>query len=245
MFLRNHLRKKNGKTHRYWSVVESRRLANGQSAQRHVLYLGEINDSQEAAWRKSIEVFDEDNRQTNQAALFPDDRPIPADEVNGLSLVMSDIRLLRPRSFGDCWLGCHLWRELGLDRFWQQQLGDERGTVPWEKVLQLLSVNRLCQPGSEFAVHRQWFLASAMDELLECDFAVAEKDRLYRCLDRVLAHKDALCQHLVVQWKTLFDASFDILLYDLTSTYFEGGCQQIPKARHGYSRDGRSDCRQG
>ena len=244
MFLRSHLRKKNGKAHRYWSIVESRRLTNGQSAQRQVLYLGEINDSQEAAWRKSITVFDEDKGQTNQAALFPDDRPIPADEVNALSLVMSDIRLLRPRSFGDCWLGCHLWRELGLDLFWQQQLGDERGNVPWEKVLQLLAVNRLCQPLSEFAVHRQWFLASAMDELLECDFAVAEKDRLYRCLDRVLAHKDALCQHLTAQWKTLFDARFDILLYDLTSTYFEGGCEQIPKARHGYSRDGRSDCRQ-
>jgi transposase len=244
MFLRSHVRKKNGKLHCYWSVVESRRLANGRSAQRQVLYLGEINNSQEMAWRRSITVFDEDKGQSNQAALFPDDRPIPADEVNGLTLVMSDIRLLRPRRFGDCWLGCHLWRELNLERFWQGQLGDERGNVPWEKVLQLLAVNRLCQPLSEFAVHRQWFLASAMDELLECDFAVAEKDRLYRCLDRVLAHKDALCRHLTAQWKTLFDARFDILLYDLTSTYFEGGCERIPKARHGYSRDGRGDCRQ-
>jgi len=244
MFLRSHQRQKNGKLHRYWSVVESRRLANGQSAQRQVLYLGEINDSQEAAWRKSIEVFDEDKDQSGQAALFPDDRPIPANEVNALSLVMSELRLLRPRSFGDCWLGCHLWRELGLDRFWQQQLADQRGGVPWEKVLQLLAVNRLCRPGSEFAVHRRWFVDSAMDELLECDFAIAEKDRLYRCLDRILDHKEALCQHLVERWKTLFDARFDILLYDLTSTYFEGSCQQIPKARHGYSRDGRSDCRQ-
>ena len=111
MFLRNHSRKKNGKEHRYWSVVESRRMANGQSAQRELLYLGEINDSQEAAWRKSIEVFDEDKGKPGQACLFPSDRPIPADEVNALSLVMSDIRLLRPRSFGDCWLGCHLWHE--------------------------------------------------------------------------------------------------------------------------------------
>jgi transposase len=244
MFLRCHRRRKNGKLHRYWSVVESRRLSSGQSAQRQLLYLGEINDSQSAAWRKSIEVFDEQKDQASQAALFPDDRPIPADEVNALSLVMSEMRLLRPRSFGDCWLGCHLWRELRLDRFWQEQLADEAGAVPWEKVLQLLAVNRLCQPGSEFAVHRHWFLASAMDELLECDFAVADKDRLYRCLDRVLAHKDALCRHLTEQWKTLFDARLDILLYDLTSTYFEGGCAQIPKARHGYSRDGRPDCRQ-
>ena len=244
MFLRCHRRKKNGKEHRYWSVVESRRLLDGQSAQRQVLYLGEINDSQEAAWRKSIEVFDEDQEESSEACLFPADRPIPADEVNALSLVMSELRLLRPRSFGDCWLGCLLWRKLGLDRFWQQQLGAERGAVPWEKVLQLLAVNRLCEPGSEFAVHRHWFVNSAMDELLDCDFAVAEKDRLYRCLDRVLSHKDALCQHLVNQWKTLFDASFDILLYDLTSTYFEGGCEQIPKAKHGYSRDKRGDCRQ-
>lgn len=244
MFLRSHQRRKNGKSHRYFSVVESRRLANGKSAQRQVLYLGEINDSQEAAWRKSIEVFDEDKDQPGQACLFPDDRPIPADEVNALSLVMSELRLLRPRSFGDCWLGCHLWRELGLDRFWQQLLCDDRGSVPWEKVLQLLAVNRLCDPGSEFAVHRRWFDGSAMDELLECDFAVAEKDRLYRCLDRILDHKESLCQHLVERWKTLFEARFDILLYDLSSTYFEGSCQSIPKARHGYSRDGRSDCRQ-
>jgi transposase len=244
MFLRCHSRKKNGKLHRYWSVVESRRLDNGQSAQRQLLYLGEINDSQEAAWRKSIEVFDEDKQQAGQATLFPADRPIPPHEVNGLSLVMSDIRLLRPRRFGDCWLGCQLWRELELDRFWQEQLHDQRGGVPWEKVLQLLAINRLCQPASEWAVHRQWFLDSAMDQLLDCNFAVAEKDRLYRCLDRVLAHKDALCRHLVDRWKTLFDARFDILLYDLTSTYFEGQSQQIPKAKHGYSRDGRSDCRQ-
>ena len=244
MFLRHHTRKKNGKAHRYWSIVESRRLGGGNSAQRQVLYLGEINDSQEAAWRKSIEVFDEDKGESGQTALFPDDRPIPADEVNALSLVMSDLRLLRPRSFGDCWLGCLLWRELGLDQFWREQFGDQRGGVPWEKVLQLLAVNRLCDPGSEFAVHRHWFLNSAMDELLDCDFAVAGKDRLYRCLDRVPAHKDALCQHLVERWKTLFDARFDILLYDLTSTYFEGESEGIPKARHGYSRDGRSDCRQ-
>jgi transposase len=131
-----------------------------------------------------------------------------------------------------------------LDGFWQEKLGGDRGAVAWDKVIQLLAVNRLCDPGSEFAVHRRWFLGSAMDELLGCDFAVAEKDRLYRCLDRVLPYKDALCQHLTERWKTLFDASFDVLLYDLTSTYFEGSCAQIPKARHGYSRDGRPDCRQ-
>jgi transposase len=244
MFLRANQRKKNGKLHRYWSIVESRRLAGGNPAQRQVLYLGEINDSQEAAWRKTIEVFDEEKNQSCEVSLFPQDRAIPPDQANALSLMLSEMQLVRPRSFGDCWLGCLLWQELSLDRFWQEKLGADRGSVPWEKVLQLLAVNRLIEPGSEFAVHRSWFLRSAMDELLDCDFAVAQKDRLYRCLDRVLPHKDELCRFLTQRWKTLFDASFDVLLYDLTSTYFEGSCDQIPKAKHGYSRDGRPDCRQ-
>lgn len=244
MFLRCHSRKKNGKLHRYWSVVESRRVGRGVPLQRHVLYLGEINDSQEAAWRKTISVFDEDKRETRQLSLFPADRPIPPDEVNALSIVLSELRLLRPRSFGDCWLGCRLWEELGLSDFWDARLGSQRGEVPWRKVLQLLVVNRLCEPGSELAIHARWFERSAMDELLGSDFAVACKDRLYRCLDRLLPHKDELCRHLTERWKTLFDASFDVLLYDLTSTYFEGLCEEIPKAKHGYSRDGRPDCRQ-
>jgi hypothetical protein len=244
MYLRCHSRRKNGKGHRYWSVVESRRVAGGRPVQRPVLYLGEINDSQEAAWRKSISVFDEQKRQFEQLSLFPSDRPLPPDEANALSVMLSELRLLRPRSFGDCWLGCALWEELGLSDFWEARLGGQRGGVPWRKVLQLLTVNRLCEPGSEFMVHRRWFDRSAMDELLGTDFAVAAKDRLYRCLDRVLAHKDDLFGHLTQRWKTLFDASFDVLLYDLTSTYFEGRCEEIPKARHGYSRDGRPDCRQ-
>ena len=244
MFLRCHTRKKNGKRHRYWSVVESRRIAGGDPVQRQVLYLGEINDSQEAAWRKTIAVFDEQRQCQEEVSLFPCDRPIPADEVNALSVVLTGLRLVRPRSFGDCWLGCLLWEQLGLSDFWAARLDKHRGDLPWRKVLQLLVVNRLCAPGSEFAVHRRWFDRSAMDELLGVDFAVAAKDRLYRCLDYIVPHKDDLCRHLTQRWKTLFDASFDVLLYDLTSTYFEGLCGEIPKAKHGYSRDGRPDCRQ-
>lgn len=244
MFLRCHKRKKNGKLHRYWSVVESRRVAGGDPVQRQVLYLGEINDSQEAAWRKMLTVFDERRQRYEQFALFPADRPIPPDEVNALSVVLTELRLQRPRGFGNCWLGCLLWDELDLTGFWDARLGEQRGDVPWRKVLQLLVVNRLCEPGSEFAVHRHWFDRSAMDELLGTDLAVAAKDRLYRCLDRILEHKNDLCRHLTQRWKTLFDASFDVLLYDLTSTYFEGLCREIPKAKHGYSRDGRPDCRQ-
>jgi hypothetical protein len=244
MFLRCHSRKKNGKRHRYWSVVESRRCRTGRPVQRQLLYLGEINDSQEAAWRKTIEVFDERKKQYEQLSLFPSDRPIPPDEVNALSVVLTDLRLRHPRSFGDCWLGCVLWDQLGLSGFWDARLESRRGKVPWRKVLQLLVINRLCDPGSEFAVHRSWFMRSAMDELLTTDFAVAEKDRLYRCLDRILPYKDELCRFLTAKWKTLFDAQFDVLLYDLTSTYFEGSCSRIPKAKFGYSRDKRSDCRQ-
>ncbi len=244
MFLRCHRRKKIGKLHRYWSIVESRRVAGGPPTQRQVLYLGEISDSQEAAWRKSIDVFDEDHDRHEQLCLFASDNVIADDQANALSLDMAGLRLVRPRSFGDCWLGCLLWKELGLDTFWNAQLGGDRGAVPWSAVLQVLAVNRLCHPLTEFAVHRRWFLNSAMDDLLGVDFAVAAKDRLYRCLDRILPHKQALFQHLIERWKTLFDASFDVLLYDLTSTYFEGGCAGIPKARHGYSRDGRPDCRQ-
>jgi hypothetical protein len=244
MFLRWYHRRKNGKAHRYWSVVENRRLGDGKTAQRQVLYLGEINDSQQAAWRKTLEVFDEERREYHQLSLFPADRPIPPDAMNAISVDLSEMKVRHARRFGDCWLGLMLWRQLGLDGFWSEKLDRERGAVNWSKVLAVLVINRLCAPASEFAVHRRWFLASAMDELLGVDFAVADKDRLYRCLDRLVAHKEDLFKFLVDRWKTLFDARFDVLLYDLTSTYFEGRCERIPKARHGYSRDGRSDCRQ-
>jgi len=156
------------------------------------------------------------------------------------------MELRRPRMFGNCWLGCELWRQLELQAFWEEKLSSQvqRETVPWEKVLRLLVVNRLIEPGSEFRLHRQWFDPTAMAELLETDFAVAEKDRLYRCLDRILEHKQALFVHLRQRWQDLFAAPFDVLLYDLTSTYIEGEGEQIPQARYGYSRDQRFDCKQ-
>jgi transposase len=243
MFLRQNKRRKNGKMHRYFSVVENRRTGAG-TTQRQVLYLGEINDSQQEAWRRTLRVFDEDRRQYCELSLFSDDRPLPPGAAEAISVKLDQMQLRRPRSFGDCWLGCWLWDRLQLSSFWNMHLSDGRGEVPWAKVLQLLVVNRLIDPGSELRIHRQWFLRSAMDELLEVDFAIAGKDRLYRCLDRILNHKEAFCQWIAQQWKTLFDTSFDVLLYDLTSTYFEGSCEQVPKAKHGYNRDGRGDCRQ-
>jgi hypothetical protein len=244
MFLRSTTRNKDGKQHRYYSVVENRRLTSGKVAQRTVLYLGEINDSQEAAWRKSLEVFDENAKGPITLSLFPEDREIPADALDAVQVKLSEMQLRRPRAFGNCWLACELWQQLGLAGFWAERLPLGREEVPWTKVLQLLVVNQLVDPGSEFRLHRQWFDHSAMDELLGVDFSVAEKDRLYRCLDRVLAHKKELFLFLKDRWRNLFNARFDVLLYDLTSTYFEGECEQNPKARRGYSRDGRPDCLQ-
>lgn len=244
MFLRSTNRKKDGKDHRYFSIVENRRLADDRTVQRTVLYLGEINDRQQAAWRKTLEVFDEEEQRYTSLSLFPDDREVPADALDSVQVRLSGLELRRPRVFGNCWLACELWHQLGLDEFWQQRLPDGREAVSWEKVLRLLVVNRLLDPGSEFHVHRQWFVDSAMDELLETDFGAAEKDRLYRCLDRVLKHKEELFIWLKQKWADLFQADFEVLLYDLTSTYFEGEMEQNPKARRGYSRDKRPDCLQ-
>src|SRR6266851_5069322 len=244
MFLRSTNRKKDGKDHRYFSIVENRRLLGGKTTQRTVLYLGEINDQQQTAWRKTLKVFNENEQRYATVSLFPDDQPIPADAVDSVQVRLSGLELRRPRMFGNCWLGCELWRQLGLDEFWQHHLPEARETVSWEKVLRLLVVNRLLDPGSEFHVHRQWFVDSAMDELLETDFAVAEKDRLYRCLDRVLKHKQDLFVWLKQKWADLFHADFEVLLYDLTSTYFEGEMEQNAKAKRGYSRDKRPDCLQ-
>lgn len=244
MFLRSTNRKKDGKDHRYFSVVENQRVSSNKTVQRTVLYLGEINDQQQAAWRKTLHVFDEDQQQFTSLSLFPDDRPLPEDAVDSIQVKLSGLELRRPRPFGNCWLANELWHQLGLTEFWSERLPQGREAVSWEKVLRLLVVNRLLEPGSEFRVHRHWYVESAMDALLETDFAVADKDRLYRCLDRVLEHKQELFVWLKQKWAELFQADFEVLLYDLTSTYFEGEMEENPKAKRGYSRDSRPDCLQ-
>jgi hypothetical protein len=246
MYLRSHRRNKDGKQHRYFTVVETRRLSSGKTAQRRVLYLGEINDSQQEAWRKTLEVFDESEQQFRSMSLFPEDREVPAQALDSVQVKLSEMELRNARTFGDCWLGCELWRQLRLDEFWGKRLSQSQGreAVPWSQVLQLLVVNRLIDPGSEFRLHRHWFDQTAMADLLGVDFAVAAKDRLYRCLDRILEHKQDLFIFLRERWQELFQARFDVLLYDLTSTYLEGEAEQIPSAKRGYSRDGRPDCLQ-
>ena len=245
MFLRHTKRKKDGKEHRYWSIVENRRVGGGRVVQRPLLYLGEINDSQELAWRKSIAVLEEGAAAPRPLSLFPEDHcegVLPDAAVFRLKL--AELRLCRPRQWGGCWLAVNLWRELALDRFWAERLGPSRKGTRWHQVLLLLATYRLLAPGSEWRLHRQWFEGSAMADLLGEDVGLAEIHKLYRCHDRLLEHKQALFDHLVGRWRDLFNVSFDVLLYDLTSTYFESDppFPEGDKRRHGYSRDHRGDC---
>jgi len=248
MFLRETRRKKDGKTHSYWSVVENQRLQGGRVVQRHVLYLGEISSSQASAWRKSIEVFDTDAGHARTLALFPEDRAIAAaSDASIVQLRLSDMRLCRPRQWGACWLAGQLWAELHLDRFWADRLPANRKGTRWDQILQVLVAYRLIAPGSEWRLHRDWFGRSAMADLLGSDFRLAEPHKLYACHDFLLQHKADLFSHLQDRWRDLFNAKFDVLLYDLTSTYFEINAADVPegdKRRHGYSRDKRPDCPQ-
>jgi transposase len=243
-FLQCHHRFKNGKDHCYWSIVEKVRTARGW-AQRPLLYLGEINDSQKAAWTKLTEVFDPVQAQTRPLALYPSDRVLPehASEY-GVQVRLSEFALRRPRQWGACWLGCRLWEQLQLDEFWRERLPDSREGTCWRHVLETSTIYRLVDPGSEWRLHRHWFKHSAMADLLDEDFALAQKDNLYRCLDKLLAHRPALFQHLRQRWQDLFGVKFEVLLYDLTSTYFESAppFPEGDKRKHGYSRDKRPDC---
>ncbi len=243
MFLKTHRIHKDGKRHLYYSLCESLRVNRKRVIQRTVLHLGELNTTQIERWQRTIEAVHEDGRR-RQLRLFTDrEGQAPAAE-DVAEVILSSLVVRRPRRFGDCWVGSKLWEELGLREFWQEALAEERGQLPWCKVVELLAVNRLCAPRSELAIHEKWFPQTAMDLLLDTDAAVAEKDRLYRCLDRMVRHKEALEQHLAGKWRDLFAANFEVLLYDLTSTYFEGDVEELEKAQRGYSRDQRPDRRQ-
>lgn len=247
MFLRRTERKKDGKRHSYWSIVENKRVAGGRMVQRHVLYLGEISASQAASWRKAIEVFDEDAGRPRTLALFAEDGCEAGAANDAVRLRLSELRLCRPRQWGACWLAGQLWRELRLDRFWSDRLPPSRKNTRWDEILQVLVCYRLIAPGSEWRLHREWFGNSAMADLLGGDFGLAEAHKLYACHDLLLEHKEALFSHLVGRWRDLFNVEFDVLLYDLTSTYFEVNACDLPeggKRRHGYSRDKRPDCPQ-
>lgn len=245
MFLRATTRKKDGKEHRYWSVVENRRVAGARVVQRHVLYLGEINSSQELAWRKSIEVLDDGAGEARTLALFPEDRCEGLLEDESIvRLRLSALTLRQPRQWGACWLALELWQTLGLDEFWAERLPASRKGTRWDLVLFVLAAYRLIAPGSEWRLHRHWYARTALCDLLGADASLADPHALYRCHDRLLEHKQALFTHLTGRWRDLFNVSFEVLLYDLTSTYFESDplLDEDDKRRHGYSRDHRGDC---
>jgi transposase len=245
MFLKCHSRFKDGKAHRYWNIVENRRCGRGKFVQRQVLYLGEINDTQRESWCRTIEVFDENREWTMPLALFPADRQLPNFAAGfGVQVRLKEMELHRPRQWGACWLACHLYEQLELDEFWAERLADSREGTCWQHILQTLVCYRLIDPGSEWRLHRQWFEQSAMGDLLDEDYSLVEKNSLYRCLDKVLQHKEQLFSYLRQRWQDLFGARFEVLLYDLTSTYFESDpvFEETDKRQFGYSRDKRSDC---
>jgi len=245
MYLRRNRRLKDGKEHCYWNIVESKRCAGGKVVQRQVLYLGEINDSQRETWCEVIEAFDEGSQAPTQLALFPAERAMPEHAKGyGVQVRLDRMELHQPRQWGACWLACGLYEQLGLPEFWASRLPASREGTRWDHILQTLVCYRLIDPGSEWRLHRLWFEQSAMGDLLGEDYALVEKNALYRCLDKVLPHKRELFDHLRRRWQDLFGVRFDVLLYDLTSTYFESDppAEETDKRRYGYSRDKRSDC---
>ncbi len=245
MFLRATKRRKDGKEHRYWSIVENHRCRGKRVVQRQVLYLGEINDAQQEAWCKTIEVLEQGRSKPHQMALFPADRPAPEMAQESVQVCLNELQLKRPRQWGACYLALTLWKQLKLDEFWSKRLPPSRQGTRWLNLLKTLVSYQLIDPGSEWRLHRQWYGQSAMGDFLGEDFNLVQKDKLYRCLDKLIVHKRDFFSYLKERWEHLFDARFDILLYDLTSTYFESDPPDQPGLRrYGYSRDKRPDCLQ-
>jgi len=242
MFLRCTQRYKDGKQHRYWSIVENRRAADRRVVQRQVLYLGEINDNQRAAWCTSIEVLESSSGQWRQVALFPEDREAPELAHEVVHIRLNQLQVQRPRQWGGCWLSIELWQQLQLDEFWGGRLPVSREGTDWLEILKILVIYRLLSPGSEWRLHREWYGRSAIGELLGRSGEVLALQSLYRCLDKLLVHKKALFGFLTERWRDLFHVGYEVLLYDLTSTYFECDPPEAGKRRYGYSRDQRPDC---
>ncbi len=242
MFLRPHSRNKDGKDHIYWSLVETVRTPDGPR-QKTLCYLGELNSSAQSRWLRTVEVFNEQG-EAQQLKLFPSHVAPPADDPQVARVLLNKVRLERTRQFGGCFLGLELWKRLELDCFFERTMDGEQADVPWSRVAAVLAINRLCAPGSELAIEQRWYPGTALDDLLQIGEGKINDTRLYRCLDRILPHKTKLERHLKDRYGALFGAEFDVLLYDLTSTYVEGAAEKNPMVRRGYSRDHRPDCEQ-
>lgn len=240
--MRPHQRSKDGKDHTYWSLVETIRTASGPR-QRTLCYLGELNSSAQARWLRTAEVFNQQG-EAEQLKLFPSHVESPKNDSQVARVLVNRVRLERTRQFGACFLGWEMWRRLALERFFEEAVDGDPADVPWSRVAALLAIHRLCAPGSELAVEERWYPSTALDDLLEIEEGKINHTRLYRCLDRILPHKTQLERHLKERYGELFGAEFDVLLYDLTSSYVEGAAEKNPMMRRGYSRDHRPDCEQ-
>ena len=202
-----------------------------------------MHSSAESRWLRTIEVFNQQG-EAEQLKLFPAQVELPADDPQVARVLVNRVRLERTRQFGAGFLGWELWKRLALDRFFEEAVDGNPADVPWSRVAALLAINRLCAPGSELAIEERWYPSTALDDLLEIEEGKINDTRLYRCLDRILPHKTKLERHLKERYGELFGAEFDLLLYDLTSTYVEGAAENNPMMRRGYSRAHRPDCEQ-
>ena len=236
MYLRHSVRRKDGKTHVYWRLVRSVRR-NGKVVQETVAQLGELDAKGRA---KAKALARQITGRGDQRELFEDSASAEATA----SVRLDRVRVERGRSFGDVWLGWRLWQALKLDEWCEEHLPRGREQVPWSTMAAVLVIARLCEPSSELHIAEDWYRRTALEDLLGLPADRVNDDRLYRALDHLLPHKEALEQHLVKRLGELFDLSYDLLLYDVTSTYFEGQAERNPLAQRGHSRDHRPDCKQ-
>ncbi len=254
MFLRRFQKRKNGKSHVYWALVETYRTAKGPR-QRIVSYLGELKESEQSGWaqlsaklNKGAASNDQQKPSRVQQSLFD---PLPRDDqVDGrlgsqpVLVDLKGIRLEQTRDFGEVWLAWGLWRLLGLDVLLEREMRRGRAEVPWHVVAAILTIARFCEPSSELHIETTWYRRTALEDLLNVSPEKVHTDRLYAGLDELLPHKETIEKHLKQRLGQLFDLDYELLLYDVTSTYFEGQCKRNPQAKRGYSRDKRPDCLQ-
>ncbi len=243
MFLRRCERRKNGKQHTYWALVESYRTAKG-SRQRVVAYLGELKPSEQDGWAKlGSHLEGRDKSRRPQLSLF--DPPLTSSEAAAdeepVKVRLSGVRLERLRDFGDVWMAWGLWRMLELDALLEHEIRAGREEISWATMAAILTIARFCEPSSELHIEEKWYRRTALEELLGVAPEKVHTDRLYEALDRLLPHKEAIEKHLRRRFGELFELKCDLLLYDVTSTYFEGDMEGCPIAQRGYSRDSRGD----
>jgi transposase len=236
MYLRHSTVRKNGKTHTYWRLVRSVRR-NGKVVQETVANLGELDEQGRARARALAQAI---TGGREQRELFE----APRSTSEPVPVRLDQVRLERGRRFGDVWLGLTLWQALGLDAFCAAKMAQGRETVPWATMAAILVLARLCEPSSELHIAESWYRHTALEDLLGVPAELVNDDRLYRALDRLLEHREALQQHLVQRLGELFALDYELLLYDVTSTYFEGQAARNPMAKRGHSRDQRPDCKQ-